>query len=60
MERNQRSAGDYISSVVLQFVNVLGWMVVIYLMLFIIIGGDFSISIKWENLRDFWDVLNGI
>ena len=51
---------DAIFSVFLKGVNVLGWIVVIYVILFVVIGGDFNLFIYWENISRFWDSLNKI
>jgi hypothetical protein len=41
------------------FKTFLAWGFIIYLILFIVIGGQFSFSIKWENIVELWRVLNG-
>ena len=51
---------DAVFSVLLKSVNGIGWIVVIYVILFVVIGGEFNLSIDWENIGRFWDALNGI
>ncbi len=51
---------DAVFWVFLKGVKVLGWMVVIYVILFVVIGGEFNLSIDWENIGRFWDALIGI
>lgn len=41
------------------FKTLLAWLFIIYAILFIIVGGEFSIKVKWENIVELWRVLNG-
>lgn len=41
------------------FKTLLAWLFIILTLLFIVVGGEFSISIKWENVAELWRVLNG-
>jgi hypothetical protein len=41
------------------FKTLLAWIFIIYTVLFIVVGGEFSISVKWENIVELWRVLNG-
>ncbi len=33
-------------------------LVTVYLLLFFIVGGDFELSIRWENVGKFWTSLS--
>jgi hypothetical protein len=39
--------------------TLLVWLFIIYASLFIVVGGEFSIRIKWENAVELWRILNG-
>ena len=41
------------------FKTLLAWIFIIYAVLFIVVGGEFSIRVKWENIVELWRVLNG-
>ena len=41
------------------FKTLIAWLFIIYIILFIVVGGEFSISVKWENIVELWRVLNG-
>lgn len=41
------------------FKTLLAWLFIFYAILFIVVGGEFSISIKWENVAELWRVING-
>lgn len=35
------------------------WLVTIYLLLFIVVGGSFHIQIDWKNVVELWHIING-
>lgn len=41
------------------FKTLLAWLFILYAILFIVVGGEFSINIKWENVAELWRVING-
>jgi len=41
------------------FKTVVAWMLIAYVILFIVVGGEFSIRVKWENITELWRVING-
>lgn len=41
------------------FKTVLAWLFVIYLVLFVVVGGEFHIRVKWENVAELWRIING-
>lgn len=41
------------------FKTLLAWLFIIFAILFIVVGGEFSIRVKWENIVELWRVLNG-
>lgn len=41
------------------FKTLIAYIFIIYLILFIVVGGEFSIRVKWENIVELWRFLNG-
>lgn len=41
------------------FKTVVTWLIIVYIFLFVFVGGEFSFNIKWENLNNLWKLIIG-